>query len=241
MATSGGRETPVLLVQVAESPWAHHPPFQHGHHIGLMLLCWWEGFRWPNSCVPVCWSWPLGLQKTAFGLLALAALASCQFACLHPRGLFPVCLLTVEQLWSKQFTNFKHSLTVSIYHTCFDRFWISSSGRSPFQVCSFLTLSLRVFFFFFLEYVLHFYGLPGGSDSKESACNVGYPSLIPELGRSPDVGNSNPLQYSCGKCHGQKSPAGYSPWGCKESDMTEHAHKHTIPAHRNHYPSFTVA
>jgi len=24
-----------------------------------------------------------------------------------------------------------------------------------------------------------------------------------------------------GKSHGQRSPAGYNPWGCKESDMTE--------------------
>ena len=26
---------------------------------------------------------------------------------------------------------------------------------------------------------------------------------------------------SSGKSHGQRSLAGYSPWGCKESDMTE--------------------
>ena len=37
----------------------------------------------------------------------------------------------------------------------------------------------------------------GGSDSKESACNVGDPSLITGLGRSPGEGNGNPLQYSC--------------------------------------------
>ena len=30
-----------------------------------------------------------------------------------------------------------------------------------------------------------------------------------------------------GKSHGQRSLAGYSLWGCKESDMTEHAHTHT--------------
>ena len=39
--------------------------------------------------------------------------------------------------------------------------------------------------------------LPGGSDGKESACNAGNSSLIPELGRSPGEGNDNPLQYSC--------------------------------------------
>ena len=27
-----------------------------------------------------------------------------------------------------------------------------------------------------------------------------------------------------GKFHGQRSLAGYSPWGCKESDMTQHEH-----------------
>ena len=39
--------------------------------------------------------------------------------------------------------------------------------------------------------------VPGGSDSKESACNVGDPGWIPGLGRSPGEGNGNPLQYSC--------------------------------------------
>ena len=40
-------------------------------------------------------------------------------------------------------------------------------------------------------------GFPGGSDGNESACNVGYLSLIPGLGRSPGEKNSYPLQYSC--------------------------------------------
>ena len=35
-----------------------------------------------------------------------------------------------------------------------------------------------------------------GSDGKESACNVGDLSSIPESGRSPGKGNGNPLQYS---------------------------------------------
>ena len=40
-------------------------------------------------------------------------------------------------------------------------------------------------------------GFPGGSNSKESACNAGEPSLIPGSGRCPWEGNGNPLQYSC--------------------------------------------
>ena len=40
-------------------------------------------------------------------------------------------------------------------------------------------------------------GFPGGSVSKESACNSGDLGLIPGLGRSPGEGNGNPLLYSC--------------------------------------------
>ena len=38
---------------------------------------------------------------------------------------------------------------------------------------------------------------PGGSDGKESACNVGDLGSIPQLGRSPGGRHGNPLQYSC--------------------------------------------
>ena len=39
-------------------------------------------------------------------------------------------------------------------------------------------------------------GFPGGSDGKESACNVGDPGSIPGSGRSPGEGKDYPLQYS---------------------------------------------
>ena len=39
-------------------------------------------------------------------------------------------------------------------------------------------------------------GLPGGSDSKESACNAGDLGLIPGLGRSPGEVKGYPLQDS---------------------------------------------
>ena len=65
-------------------------------------------------------------------------------------------------------------------------------------------------------------GFPGSSAGKESACNAGDPGLIPGLGRSPRGGHGNPPKYSCleNPC-GQRSLAGYSPEGCKESDTTE--------------------
>ena len=37
----------------------------------------------------------------------------------------------------------------------------------------------------------------GGSDGKESACNVGDWGSNPGLGRTSGEGNGNPLQYSC--------------------------------------------
>ena len=40
-------------------------------------------------------------------------------------------------------------------------------------------------------------GLPGSSDGKESACNLGDQGLIPGSGRSPGEENGNPLQHSC--------------------------------------------
>ena len=58
--------------------------------------------------------------------------------------------------------------------------------------------------------------VPGGSDGKQFACNMGDLGLIPGLGRSPGGGYGNPLQYSClENPHGQRILVGYSPWGHK--------------------------
>ena len=58
--------------------------------------------------------------------------------------------------------------------------------------------------------------------SKESTCNLGYLGFVPELGRSPD-GNGNRVQPVSlpRESHGQRSLAGYSSWGHKESYTTE--------------------
>ena len=62
------------------------------------------------------------------------------------------------------------------------------------------------------------YGFLGSSDSKESTCNAEDLGSIPGLGRSPGEGNSYPLQYSDLE---NSMDCMYSPWGHKESDMTE--------------------
>ena len=51
---------------------------------------------------------------------------------------------------------------------------------------------------------------------------------LPGSGRSPGVGNGNPLRSSClGNSIDKRSLVGYSPWGCKELATTQHTHTHT--------------
>ena len=64
-------------------------------------------------------------------------------------------------------------------------------------------------------------GFPGSSDGKESACNTGDLGSIPGLGRSPGEGTVTHSWFLPGEFHGQRSLAGYSPWGHRELDTTE--------------------
>ena len=65
-------------------------------------------------------------------------------------------------------------------------------------------------------------GFPGGSDSNESAFNVGNLGLIPWSERYPGEGNGNPLQYS-----GLENPMDRGAWqatvheGHKELDIAD--------------------
>ena len=58
------------------------------------------------------------------------------------------------------------------------------------------------FFFFFR------YGFPGGSEVKESACNMGDPGSIPGLRRYSGEGHGNPFQYSCLRIPWTEEPGG---------------------------------
>ena len=52
------------------------------------------------------------------------------------------------------------------------------------------------------------------------------------LWRFPGGGHGSPLHYSClENLHGQRSLVGYSPWGRKESDMTDHL---SVTEHTTH-------
>ena len=55
-------------------------------------------------------------------------------------------------------------------------------------------------------------GFPGGSDGKESACNVGDPGFTPWVGKIPWRRKWQPTSvFLPGKSYGQRSLAGYSP------------------------------
>ena len=71
-------------------------------------------------------------------------------------------------------------------------------------------------------------GFPGASVVKNLPAKAGDADLIPGSGRFPGAGNGNPPQYSClensmDRVAGQAN----SPWGRKETDMTERTHTHT--------------
>ena len=72
-------------------------------------------------------------------------------------------------------------------------------------------------------------GFPGDSVIKKPPANAGDAGdmgLIPGLGRPPPRRRKwqpTPV-FLPGKSHGQRSLVGYSPWGHKKSDVTEHMH-----------------
>ena len=109
---------------------------------------------------------------------------------------------------------------------------LGGGGRAPNLNC--LVPSI------FVPY--HCCGLPcpGGLDGKESACNAGDLSLIPELRRFPWRRTWQPTPvFLPGESHGQRSLVGYSPWGHKELDMTERLSTQHNPAAITNYKNQT--
>ena len=89
---------------------------------------------------------------------------------------------------------------------------LSGPHSHTFWLCPLLAAGLR--------HITHAVGFPGGSASKESACNVEELGLIPRLGRSWRREWLPTPIFLPGKSHGQRSLMGYSPWGHQESDTT---------------------
>ena len=76
------------------------------------------------------------------------------------------------------------------------------------------------------SYVQHG-GFPGGSDSKESACNAGDLGLILGSGRFLWRRKWQPTPvFLPGESHGQRSLVGYSPWGLQSRTRLSDTHTH---------------
>ena len=67
-------------------------------------------------------------------------------------------------------------------------------------------------------------GFPGGTVVKNPYADAGDADSIPRSGRSPGVGNGNPLQYSCLENSMERGAWWATVHGVTKSDMTEHTH-----------------
>ena len=77
-------------------------------------------------------------------------------------------------------------------------------------------LSIKAFLIYELLIHIVISHFPGGSAGKVSTCNVVDLGSIPGLGRFLEKGMATYCRFWPGECHTL-----YSPWGCKESDITE--------------------
>ena len=82
-------------------------------------------------------------------------------------------------------------------------------------------------FFLYCTYSLNFgamlynMGFPGGSDGKESSCNVGDLGSISGLGRSPEEGMATHSSILAWTIPWREEPGGLQSMGLKELDMTK--------------------
>ena len=128
--------------------------------------------------------------------------------------------------------SFKSSFSLSSF--TFIKRLLSSSSLSAMRVVSSAYLRLLIF-------------LPaiflGGSEGKSVCLQCGRPRFHPWVGKIPWRRKWQPTPVLLpGKFHGWKNLIGYSPWGHKESDMTEWIYFHFlaifIPACASSSPAF---
>ena len=126
-------------------------------------------------------------------------------------ALFFVALEGTWTFWGSQVsTFFFHLAHIFICITCLHlRWWLFPEAEQTW------------FVLFCWNYTHSAASFPGGSESKESACNAGDWGSIPGLGRSPGEGTVYPLQYSC-----LENPMDRGAWwaivhGVAEWDTTE--------------------
>ena len=135
--------------------------------------------------------------------------------------MWKILFACLEKRKKKKKVFFSSSSPVWLLGITFQLIWVSGCSSVVCSCLKYLYGSFEIYRVFSIVVM----GCPGGSEGKESACNIGDSGLILESGRSPGGGNGNPLQWVAlkipGKSHSQRSLVGYSPWGHKESDTIE--------------------
>ena len=133
-----------------------------------------------------------------------------------PKGIFwPTQYLGKAELGLNLEAALETSLHLSCPNTVLERKWVVPIGSVPFSN------------FMFLLFICYWsIGLPRRLSGKHSACQCTRRRRCrfdPWVGKIPwrRAWQPTPLFLS-GESHGQRSLAGYRPWGCKEQDMTEH-------------------
>ena len=85
-------------------------------------------------------------------------------------------------------------------------------------------------FFWWISLHVVISNFPGGLDGKESAWSAGDLGSIPGLGRSPEEGKNNPLQYSCLENSMDIGAWWATVYGITELDTTEQ-----LTSNKHHY------
>ena len=89
----------------------------------------------------------------------------------------------------------------------------------------------KIFSFYCLFLTIYLFGFLGGGVVKESTCQCWRHGFDPWVRRISCRRKWQPTPvFFPGQSHGQRSLAGYNPWGHKESDRTEHTFVYFILA-----------
>ena len=159
------------------------------------------------------------LSRNIFLLIlgATTSLVLCQ-------GLQNIINLQIEKEWNKPaiyLVTVLFSLDTSSNFTSSENLLLTTplTPNSPSYMACFDCVPITCFVSICLFASLFHKYMPGVG-CKESACSAGDAGLIPRLGRSPEEGNGNPLQYSClGKCMNRQAWRATVHGVAKESDM----------------------
>ena len=131
---------------------------------------------------------------------------------------FPLNLMEKWNYWPTQY----NGLYVYIFKGTANKHRGKREGKTA-NICQTVTMSDG--FYIFIDFLRFTEGLPGVSDSKSICLQCGRPGFDPWVGKVPwrRKWQSTPVLLP-GKAHGWRNLVGYSPWGCKDYDMTERLH-----------------